>query len=213
MTNNSGILQAALNSFAGIDEDAFNLARHLWKEKTYKKGEFYHEYKSVYKYLGFIIKGVFRSYYIHPETMEERNMFFYTDQQIVVSYRSRVEQTSGNYYTEAMTDTTIIYIRVDHLQELYRHSHQWEKFGRLVAERAFVTAISKAESMLFSSPEERYLDLMHQHPALLQHISLQHIASYLGIRGPSLSRIRKRIVKKTGNAYKPKNSPSLSYNY
>lgn len=45
-------------------------------------------------------------------------------------------------------------------------------------------------------PGARYLKLMQTHPAVVQHVSLKHIASYLGIRQDSLSRIRKRINKK-----------------
>jgi hypothetical protein len=56
--------------------------------------------------------------------------------------------------------------------------------------------MDKNEGFLFKTPEERYLELVEQHPTLLQTIPLYHISSYLGIQGPSLSRIRKRISGK-----------------
>jgi len=77
--------------------------------------------------------------------------------------------------------------------ELYRQSHQWECFGRLLAQEAFNIAIERAESFLFLSPEERYLQLIKNHPDIFNNIPLYHISSYLGIQGPSLSRIRKRL--------------------
>ena len=40
---------------------------------------------------------------------------------------------------------------------------------------------------------ERYIELMQQNPQLFQLTKLQHIASYLGIKPESLSRIRKSI--------------------
>lgn len=95
-----------------------------------------------------------------------------------------------------MVDSTILYIHIDHLQELYRRSHQWERFGRLVAERAFGLAMSKAESFMFMTAEERYLDMIEQHPDIFNRVPLYHIASYFGIQGPSLSRIRKRMTGK-----------------
>lgn len=47
-----------------------------------------------------------------------------------------------------------------------------------------------------SSPEERYLNLLEKKPSLLNRLPHHHIASYLGMKPQSLSRIRKRILAK-----------------
>ncbi|PSK90460.1 Crp/Fnr family transcriptional regulator [Taibaiella chishuiensis] len=47
-------------------------------------------------------------------------------------------------------------------------------------------------SRIKDSPEERYHDLLEQHPEMLQRIPQHYIASYLGITPVSLSRIRNR---------------------
>jgi len=190
------LLKAALNAFAGIDENDFELSRSFWVERSYKKGEFYNEYKNVCKHLGFITDGIFRTYHVSSVSGDQKNMFFCSEQQMIVAYKSFVEQKPCNYYTEAMVDSKILYIHINHLQELYRLSHGWERFGRLVAETAFSHAMSKAESFLFLSPEECYLELVKQHRNITERIPLYHIASYLGIQGPSLSRIRRKLASK-----------------
>lgn len=190
------MLQAALQAFAGIDEDAFKLSAPHWRKKQYRKGEFYNEYKHVCKHLGFVLDGVFRTYYINEENGEEKNVFFCSGQQIIVAYKSFVEQSPCNYFTEAVVDASILYIHIDALKMLYTQSHQWERFGRLVAEKAFNLAMSKAEAFMFRSPEERYLEMIEQHPDIFNRVPLYHIASYLGIQGPSLSRIRKRMMSR-----------------
>ncbi|CAG4990612.1 hypothetical protein DYBT9275_00570 [Dyadobacter sp. CECT 9275] len=190
------LLGHALHSFCGMDRPNFDLSLSYWQTKQYGKGEFYNEYKNVCKHLGFILDGVFRTYYINDETTEEKNVFFFSKNQIVVSYKSFVNQTPCNYYTESMTDSSILYIHINNLTKLYAESHQWEKFGRLVAEKAFNIAMTRAEDFLFLSPEQRYLDLLEQHPDIFNNVPLYHIASYLGIQGPSLSRIRKRMIMK-----------------
>lgn len=189
-------LQQAIQAFAGIDEENFKLSLPYWQLKQYSKGEFYNEYKNVCKNLGFIFEGVFRTYYVNTETGEEKNMFFFSPGQIVVSYKSFVTQSPCNYHTESMTPATILYISYQQLESLYKTSHQWEHFGRLVAEKAFNMAMGRAEDFIFQTPEQRYSDLMEAHPDLANKIPLYHIASYLGIQGPSLSRIRKRMVGK-----------------
>lgn len=188
------LLQHALYAFAQIDETAFELSAQFWQHKQYHKGEFYNEYKNVCKHLGFIINGVFRTYYVNNDTGEQRNIFFFSPNQIIVSYKSFVNQDPCNYHTESMSSATILYITYDHLEKLYNQSHQWEHFGRLIAERAFNMAMSRAEDFIFQTPEQRYSELMLTHPDITNSVPLYHIASYLGIQGPSLSRIRKRMV-------------------
>ena len=176
--------------------EAFDLSLPHWKLKQYKKGEFYNEYKNVCKHLGFVINGVFRIYRVNSDTGEEKNMLFFTDHQFVASYKSFLAQTACEYYTEAMVDSLILYIHIDHLNELYGKSHQWERFGRIVAETAFHEVMVNTEGFLFKTPEDRYREMMEKHPNIFNAVPLDHIASYLGIQGPSLSRIRKRMVGK-----------------
>ncbi|WP_020599501.1 Crp/Fnr family transcriptional regulator [Spirosoma panaciterrae] len=188
------LLKYALHEFAGIDDAEFDRSRPYWEKKHYRKGEFYNEYKNVCKHLGFVLDGFFRAYCVHDETGEEKNVFFFSKHQVVVSYKSFVNQTPCSYHTESMVDSTILYIHINHLTQLYQQSHQWERFGRLVAEKAFNIAMTRTEDFLFQTPEQRYLDLITQHPEIYNTIPLYHISSYLGIQGPSLSRIRKRMA-------------------
>ena len=189
-------LRQAMAESTGMDAETFDLSLPHWHLKHYKKGEFYNEYKNVCKHLGFIINGVFRIYRANEETGEEKNMLFFSKHQFVTSFTSFLAQTECNYYTEAMSDSLILYIHIDQLNLLYSQSHQWERFGRLVAETAYHTVMRNTEGFLFKKAEDRYLEMLEQHPDIFNSIPLYHIASYLGIQGPSLSRIRKRLVHK-----------------
>ena len=189
-------LKNSLNKLAGIDDDTFKLSEQYWQVREYKKGEFYNDYKQVCKHLGFVVEGVFRTYQLDAKSGEEKNVFFYTNNQIVVSYASFIHQVPCHFYTQSMINSKVIYIHVDHLTKLYQQSHEWEHLGRLIAEQASIFAIVRTESLLFQTPEQRYLDLVSQHPDIINAIPLYHISSYLGIQGPSLSRIRKRITEK-----------------
>lgn len=189
-------LAFAITSFAKMSEEEFKHSLPLWQERTFKKGEFYNERSHICKNLGFIIEGTFRSYIIEEKTGEEKNVFLYSSDQFVVSFKSFINQSPCDYHTQAMTDSTILYINIVDLLALYNKSHQWERFGRLLAQEAFNVAMDRSESFLFKTPEERYLDLIKHHPNIFNTVPLYHISSYLGIQGPSLSRIRKRLSGK-----------------
>ena len=190
------ILAFALNQFADLGEEEFKMSTSFWHTKAYKKGDFFNQQKTICRYLGFINKGVFRSYVIDEKTHEEKNVFLYSKNQFVVPFKSFINQTPCDYQTQALTDASILYITIEDLISLYKQSHKWERFGRLMAEEAFNLTIERMEGFVFKTPEQRYLDLMKNHPDIFNTIPLYHISSYLGIQGPSLSRIRKRILGK-----------------
>jgi CRP-like cAMP-binding protein len=187
-------LEQVFHSQLGMDKESFALSLPYWQLRNYKKGEFFNEYKNICKHLGFIIDGVFRIYRANEITGEEKNILFFGNNEFITSYKSFITQTACNYFTESMVDSTILYIHIDSLHQLYERSHKWERFGRLVAEQAFQTVMNATEGLLFQSAEERYAELIKQHPDISNAVPLYHIASYLGIKGPSLSRIRKRMA-------------------
>lgn len=187
-------LQQALQHFAGISEEAFDLSKDMWLLKSYNKNEIFNSRGNVCTNMGFITSGVFRSYTIDEESGDETNVFLYSANGFVVTYKSFINQIPCDYHTQALADSTIISIQYTSLMKLFEKSHAWEKFGRLLAQEAFNVTMQRIEGFLFKSPEERYVDLINNHPDIFNNVPLYHISSYLGIRGPSLSRIRKRML-------------------
>jgi hypothetical protein len=190
-------LKQIIHAISGMSDEDFALSVPFWHERAYRKGEFYNEYKNVCRHLGFVLDGVFRIYKYHEPANLERNIMFFTNNQFMSSFKSFLSQTSCEYYTESMTNSEIMYIHYNHLQQLYSISPAWERFGRIFAESALHAVLGNTEGFLFKTPEDRYLEMLEQHPTIMQSVPLYHIASYLGIEGPSLSRIRKRMVQKT----------------
>jgi CRP-like cAMP-binding protein len=189
------ILAPMLSGYAQLSEADIAAAAPLWREKRYAKQEFFNARREVCKALGYVLEGVFRVYYT-DEQGEEINVFFFDEQQFCVSFKSFATQTPCQYYVEALTDAVTLEISFVDLQQLYRQSHGWERFGRRFAEDCFTVSQQRTESFLFQTPEERYLSFQAAHPVLMQRLSLSHIASFLGVQLPSLSRIRKRLSAK-----------------
>lgn len=79
------------------------------------------------------------------------------------------------------------------LQQLYIDIPKFERFGRLMAENAFLGIRQRSEMLEHLTAEERYLTMIKERPKVFERIPQHYIASYLGIKPPSLSRIRKRL--------------------
>jgi CRP-like cAMP-binding protein len=189
------LLTQQLQGFAGLSEADLHLAEGSWTLRSIAKNEFFNFRNSVCRNVGFIVGGLFRVYYVDPVTALEHNVFLVPEGIFLTSLKSLITQEACPYYIAALEDAELLVISLDQLQRLYAQSHGWERFGRLLAEQYMVLHQAKTEALLFQSAEQRYLNLLEQFPGVTNRVSLGHIASYLGIKGPSLSRIRAQLGK------------------
>ncbi|WP_025141919.1 Crp/Fnr family transcriptional regulator [Pedobacter jeongneungensis] len=193
MNNKNEILTRHLQNFAPLTDRDITESLPFWKPRKIAKGDFFNMQSMVCNDLGLIVNGIFRIFYRDPETEEEKNLFFFSENQFVVSFRSFISQNPCWYFIEAMEDSEIIFISYRDLNALYEKNPNWGKFGRLLAETFFAYAQSRTEEFIFFSHEQRFLRLLEEHPNIVERIPAYHISSFLGITNPSLSRIRKRI--------------------
>lgn len=175
-----------------ISKEDILLSLPYWKKFKYEKGEYFNQYGNVCQYLGFIISGVFRTYYI-DENLKENTVFLYTEGEFVTAFRSMVQRTPCVYYVQSLTPSYIVCIHINNLENLYKVSKGWERIGRSIAEESFYKLLNRMENMVFLSAEDRYKQFLENYPDLPDLIPQYHIASFLGIENPSLSRIKKRL--------------------
>ena len=190
------VLHKVMKDFAGLSEEDIALSLANWNKRTIAKHDFYNQQNVVCKDLGIVVKGLFRVYYYDEVDDRERNIFFFSENQFIVSFGSFIAQNACYYYIEALEEAEILYISYDDLQQLYDRSKPWQKFGRLLAEHFFGQSQVRTHQLLFHNHEQRYLHLAKEHPSIVQRVPSFHIASFLGIKDQSLSRIKSRIAKK-----------------
>lgn len=151
------------------------------------------EQGQVCRELGFVIRGAFRTYYLSDG--KEINTHFVFEHEFVVDYDSFIQEKPSRYYIQALEDAEIVTFNLEALQRAYEQSHNWERFGRIMAEQSYRITTERVESFLFYNGEQRYLNLVQTRPEVLNRIPLYHIASYLGLERESLSRLRKKIAR------------------
>ena len=114
---------------------------------------------------------------------------FYTDYTSFLTGQPTIENM------QALEPCEVVQFRKTDLYKLYNIYPVFDRVGRVMAENAFLS-LSKLNKMLTNEePEQRYLNLLQQRPELVERIPQHYIASYLGIKPESLSRIRKRIFQ------------------
>lgn len=193
MESKQEVLNDLLGKFADLSANDVNVSLPYWRTRKIEKSDFFNMQNIVCTDLALITKGLFRIYYVHPETQEEKNIYFFSERQFLVSFRSFVNQYPCAYYIQAMEDAEIISINYNDLQYLYGTPTGWPRFGRLIAELFFNQSQARTEEFMFNTAEERYLKMITQHPNIVSRVPAYHISSYLGIKNPSLTRIKKRL--------------------
>ena len=181
----------AIKSIINLTPQEVDTINKLFKKKEYKKGDYFLAEGQVCKQAGFIVKGLIR-YYINHDG-EEKTYSFGQENNFVCNYESFVPQAPSTKIIQALEDCEILQISHSDLQLFFKSIAQGERFGRLVIEQVFMQLLQDLSSFYTDTPEYRYGQFIKKYPDLLQRVSQYHIASYVGVKPQSLSRIRKRI--------------------
>ncbi|MCD0466066.1 Crp/Fnr family transcriptional regulator [Flavobacterium sp. ENC] len=167
----------------------------LFKEQTYKKGDFFLAEGQICKQVGFVTKGLMR-YYINHDG-EEKTYAFSQENQYVCNYESFLPQNPSSKIIQALEDSDVMVISHSDLQILYAKVREGERYGRIAIEAVFLQMLKDINSFYTETPEVRYERFLTNHSDLQQRVSQYHIASFVGVKPQSLSRIRKRIFNKS----------------
>lgn len=145
--------------------------------------------------IGFIIEGLVRVYYIDAKG-SEITIRFNKERAYVTDYATFIAQRPSNYYFQCLEPTYLLLLSYQHIQEGYEKYRGIEHYGRLMAEEVLKRQQKRIDDFQFYNAEQRYLKFLEENPNLFNRVSLTHLASYLGVERPSLSRIRKKIANR-----------------
>lgn len=159
--------------------------------KTFKKGTFLLKEGQVVTTCFSVIQGCVREFYLMDG--EERTTEFYTEGDSLSAAASRSQGTPAKQYWECIETTTLSVFTYEKEKELYRRFPRLESLCRVEVEEKFAAYQEAMAIYVNSTPEERYLNLLKNRPDLLDRVPQYQLASYIGVKPESLSRIRGRI--------------------
>jgi CRP-like cAMP-binding protein len=184
-------LISAVNSFVPLDKADILRIKGLFLPVRVEKSKFFIEIGEVSSSIGFICRGLFRFYQM-KDSIEITSDFAF-EKSFITSYTSLITREPSKVAVQALENSVMLAISYEKLIEYYNEKQKYERIGRLLAEQAFMQNERHLLSFLSDSAEERYKNLIDTAPHFIQKIPLVHIASYLGIKPETLSRIRKKI--------------------
>ena len=138
----------------------------------------------------FLDAGWLRAFALSPEG-QEVSTGFYQPGRMVLEPASFFTRAPVQENIQALTDCAGWALSFNQFNELFHPRPEFREFGRGLLVQGFASLKARMLEMVTLTAAERYAQLLRNSPELMQHVSVRHLASYLGITDTSLSRIRK----------------------
>ncbi|WP_081681335.1 Crp/Fnr family transcriptional regulator [Flectobacillus major] len=180
-----------VKSFVNFTPEEIEAAHCLFEERTIKKGEYFIKAGEYNAAIGFINKGLTRSFFV--QNNQETTFQISFENQFVTSMTCYVLNQPSNDYIQAIEDTDLCVISKETLENLCNQYHNWDKFGRLTYQQVALEQEIRLRSFISETAQERYERISKEQPALINRVPQLYLSNFLGITPQSLSRLRRNI--------------------
>ena len=142
----------------------------------------------------YVFKGCVRKF--HLKDGVEITTDFFTEGDPIATRPSGVMQLKSSYNLECIEDCIVTIITARQEEQIYAKFPRFQSMCRIMTEQKLMEYQDRLSKFIASTPEERYLNIQNTRPDLLNRVPQYQLASYLGIKPESLSRIRKRLMSR-----------------
>ena len=186
------ILLNSLRQIAVLEPEEELLFRQAFKPYAVKKNDFFLQSTEINRRLGFLCKGLVR-YFVFKND-EESTLEFTKEGEFIADYGSFLSKEPSLQNIQALEDCELLVIEYEELQKLYKVSKNANLLGRVIIEHRFIIMVNQLLTVHRYTPEDRYRYFLEHYKDLVQRIPQYIIASFVGVKPQSLSRIRKRLL-------------------
>lgn len=181
-------LHAIFTEVLGLSDEHYEEFYKELQIKTLKKKEYLIQEGLVCDFIAIVISGTLRSYVQNKDG--EFNNDFYLENSFASAYTSFLTQMPTNCNIEALTDAKVFLITHKQFNSLIKKDNAFLKIAKYISDNYFIRKCKRETSFLKNSAAERLQMIRILYPGIEQKVPQYHIASYLGIKPESLSRIK-----------------------
>ena len=182
-----------INTHVRLTLEDKNAVKEVFQSCEISKNTIAQREFTIPKNLYFIQSGYMRLYYLN-ENGEEVTTRISKPTDFITPFLQFIHQRPSKYITASITDCQVLAVSGDNLRKLIGRSERFQEFSILIFEEAIEFIEKRADNLATLDAEQRYKLFIKNHTDILQNVPLKYIASYLGIKPESLSRIRKKLI-------------------
>lgn len=176
-----------------IEAAEVDLIKNSFSPLYLSKGDFFLEEGKINRHVGFINKGLVR-YFVYKDG-EESTFEFTKEGEFIADYQSFTNKTISIQNIQAIENCELLIIDYNNVQSIFNTTKNGNFIGRLIVEHRFDIMVNQLLAVYMQNHEERYHSFIKNYSDLTQKIPQYLIASYVGVKPQSLSRIRRRFLK------------------
>jgi len=185
-------LVQVFNHIVKISEREEGLLREIFTPKVLKKKEFFLQEGQKNDKAAFIRKGLVRYFVIKND--EESTLEFSQELEFIADFPSFDDRGTSVQDIQAVEDCELLVTNYSGIQRIYTEFENGNLIGRKIMEHRFKVMMTQLLSIYMHTPEQRYQYFVNNYNDIAQRIPQYLIASYVGVKPQSLSRIRKRMA-------------------
>ncbi|MBN8706917.1 MAG: Crp/Fnr family transcriptional regulator [Bacteroidetes bacterium] len=164
----------------------------IGKVKTILTSDYFVKAGEVPYKVAFISSGLFRYVYVNDRG-DEFTKGIISEHHFLSSYSAMIQQKPSFFSIEALEDSEILEVNWSSIQQLMEKDVFWVRFLLSFVEMGFMIKEKRERDLLLLDAETRYENFLGEFPGMDQRVKQVIVASYLGIKPETLSRIRKKI--------------------
>ena len=172
-----------------FSDDDINLISQYLTEDSIAKNDHFLNFGEVSRHVAFIGTGLAMHYRLHDGM--EIPVDFTPEGEWLAYLTSFSQGTPSDMGIKALEDMRILKLSATNMQLLFQAQPKFMVLRSFYTELSFMSNAQHSADLAMLNGKERYNKFMKEKPHLINRIPQYYIASYLGIKPQSLSRIRK----------------------
>jgi CRP-like cAMP-binding protein len=189
------LLYKKINSIISISNEEFDYCKTLFVPKRLRKRQYFLQEGDVCKYQAFVEKGILRSYTI-DEKGAEHILQFASEGWWMADLSSYLTGEPSFLNMDVLEEAELLLITKTSWELAMQKVPALERYFRIIIQNNLVATQKRLLQSFSETAEEKYIRFMAIYPDCLQRVPQHMIASYLGIKRETLSRLRKQMVER-----------------
>jgi CRP-like cAMP-binding protein len=186
--------QTLRNKVPFTDQELDTIKTYL-KPKKLRKKQYLLQEGDICKFIAFVEKGALRSYTVDEKGVEHIIQFALEGWNISDLY-SFLTAEPATYNIDALEDSELVLISKAAHEELLQTMPKYETWMRIQITGAYIAMQRRLTSIISLSLEERYAYFTSLYPDIVKRVPQHMIASYMGLTPETLSRVRRKMIRK-----------------
>lgn len=185
----------SLNEKISLTEEEEEIIKHYLTPKKLRKKQYLLQAGDICKTIAFVEKGALRAYSTDEKGYEHIIQFAVEGWTISDLYSFLTGEPS-TYHIDALEDSELTLISKSAQEEILKRVPKYETYTRMQLTGAYLAMQKRVTSIISLPVEERYTDFINLYPQIAQRVPQHMIASYMGLKPETISRVRKKIAGK-----------------